>query len=62
MAVTRLKIKLLQMGLRQNALAARAGLDASTISMICRAYLNPTPERRKKIAEALQISEFEIFG
>jgi transcriptional regulator with XRE-family HTH domain len=49
----RLKIALLQAGMRQIDLARKAGLGESRVSRIVNAYHIPTPEEKHKIALAL---------
>jgi len=48
-------------GLSQNALAAKVGLDPSSISILERGLIKGKPETIKKIADTLGLTMEEIF-
>lgn len=48
-----LKVALLQTGKRQCELARQTGLSESAVSRIVNAYREPTPDEKRKIAQAL---------
>jgi transcriptional regulator with XRE-family HTH domain len=56
-----LKITLVQKDFTNRKLAALAGIPESTLSMILRGILIPTPQQQKKIADVLECSPREIF-
>jgi transcriptional regulator with XRE-family HTH domain len=57
----KLKVVILERFSRQADFAEAAGIDESRISRIIRERVSPTPTQRKKISEALNIPENDLF-
>ena len=51
----------LQMGLAQQALAVRARISPGVLTMIERYHYTPGPDMRRRIAEALGVTDAELF-
>ena len=58
---TRLKVEIWGRGLTQRAVARRARIDESTMSMIVCGRLVPTPLQQKKIAAVLDRTVGDLF-
>jgi transcriptional regulator with XRE-family HTH domain len=57
----RLKMALVGAGDRQFVLAARIGMSETRLSRIVRGRVEPTTDERKRIADALGLTEEELF-
>ena len=60
-ALTRLAEVLEEQGRRREWLATRTGVSPALVTYICQGKRNPSPIFRAKAAEALGISEAELF-
>ncbi len=57
----RLKRAILRSGLKQLAIAERAGIDMVRLSKIVNGHIQPSEREKFKIAEAIGIEEQKIF-
>ena len=59
--VVRLKMAVLMLGSPQYHVAARAGMSETRLSRIMRGRIEPTPEERMHLPEALGVPVAELF-
>lgn len=60
-ALTRLAEILDEQGRRRDWLASQTGMSAPLVTLICQGKRNPSPEFRRKAADALGVPEHELF-
>ena len=61
MALTKLKIAILEKGLTQKVVAQRAGIHESTLSQIARGIYQPNQHQRSMISEVVGEKQDELF-
>jgi transcriptional regulator with XRE-family HTH domain len=61
MALTKLKLKLLEIEITQREVSLQSGINESIISLICKGRFLPDQEQRKKIAKVLKLPEEDLF-
>jgi transcriptional regulator with XRE-family HTH domain len=60
--LTKLRLKLLQSGITQKELAARAAISTGYISLIVTGRLLPNPEQKKRIAAILGVKVTQLWS
>lgn len=58
---TKLAVVLAEQGRRRDWLAAQTGYSAPLVTLICQGKRTPSPEFRRKAAEALGMDEGDLF-